>query len=401
MGFTKEQQKLMDQMLNLDGAVQGEYDVYSSGIESPSPSMNYCFDNTWLLPDGYTLLLGGKPKGGKSLLLSAMIGMLHKSDPDAVVIKYNTEFREKCQMTPTQFALWGIDRNRYRAYETNKPECIFDPIEQQIPKLIQAGVKVRMVAIDSVNEILGRRSQNADSVNTQQIGDEAKTLQDGFKRIKGVLRQNNVSLILTCQVRAEMDRAEQMRGHTIKMAVPFYVQHSAEMYMMVERFQTKAGKFDLTGKEFKDGSVSVDATGQNKSEGDESGHKIRVKMVDSSIGRPGRVGVLTIDHDRGIINTHEEVFLLGVGFGLFDVAGGGNYTVAQHPASDDLLKPYCGRTWRGKENILAAIRDDNSLYDGVIRTCKRIDLDRKNGVVYKTNQESSPNPNTAPESLEC
>lgn len=381
--FSKEQAKLMAELLKLDGAVaHGEHDPFSSGMDSPSPSFNYIFDNTWCLPDGYVLLLGGQPKGGKTMLTNAMVGHLHKADPDAVVMKFNTEFREKAQMTASQFRVWGIDPARYIVYETNLPEHVFDRIEQQVPRLIQAGIKLRAVIIDSVNDILGRRAINADTVNQMQIGDSALTLQDGFRRIKGILRLNNVSLILTCQVRAEMDIIEQQRGKKTKLAVPFAVKHLAEFFCNIERLQTKAGRTDLSGNDMKDETVSVDMTGQGKAEGDEFGHKIRATMVDSSLGRPGRQAVFTMSHDLGIIKQYEEVFLLGVGFKVLNVGGGGNYSFNHHGALDERLRPYLDRTWRGKELMLQTIAEDKTMFDGIIATCKRIDIDRKNGVRY-------------------
>jgi RecA/RadA recombinase len=361
--------KLMAELDKLDGVVLGEHDIFANGIESPSPSLNYIFDNTWRLPDGLAVLLGGEPKGGKSVLMRALIGSMHQADPEAVALVWNTEFREKAQVSKNTLRTWGIDPARYRAFETNRPENIFDPIEKLIPKLIQNGLKVKLVAIDSVNEIQGRRAMNADTILTQQIGDEAKTLQDGFKRIKEVLRKHNITTILTCQVRAEMDMAEQMRGNKVKLAVPWYVKHFAEYFVYVERLRTKAGKTDLTGKEYRDTTTAVDLTGQGKGDGDEAAHKIRVRMMDSSVGRPGRIGVFTIDHDHGIVNTHEEVFLLGVGFGVLDTSKRGYFGYAP-----------LDRNYHGKEACLEALRDDSTFRAAVLRDCKKVDIDRKNGV---------------------
>jgi hypothetical protein len=385
-GMTKEQAKIMSQLLEMDGAVNhGAKDVYSEGICSPSPALNYCFDNTWLLPQGYTLLMGGKAKGGKSLIINSMIGQLHKDDPDAIVLRWNTEMRESAQTTPHQLAVWGIDPHRLRAFEANRPELIFDKIEEIVPKMCQAGLKLRLVVIDSLNDIVGRRTQNADSVLTMQIGDRALTLQDGLGRIKSILRKNNVSLIMTCHVRAEMDMAEQMRGHKERLAVPHYVKHTAEYFLRVERLETKAGRTDLLGNDFKDTTRTVNMTGAGRSDGEESGHKIRVKMMDSSLGRPGREGVFTLDHDKGIINTHEEYFLLANMMRLLNVGGGGNYSLINHDAFDPEIAMYIERTWRGKENILRAFKEDATLCRLILRACKRVDLDRKSGIFYDEN----------------
>lgn len=399
--FTKEQSKLMESMLDLDGSVTAQdSDPFAVGLDTPSPSFNYCFDNSWMLPQGYTLLLGGLPKGGKSLILSALIGKMMQDDPTAVAFKYNTEIREKAQVTPAQLRLWGIDPRRYRAYDTNKPENIFDPIETRIPLLVQAGVNVRLVAIDSINDILGRRAMNADTILTQQRGDDALTQGDGVKRIKGLLRKYGISLILTCQVRAEQDPNEQMKGNTIKMSVPFYIKHSAEYFMMVERLRTKMGKSDLTGKEFTDTNASWDMAQTGKKRADETGHKVKVTMVDSSLGRPGRVGVFTLDHDRGIINTEEEVMLLGIGFQLIEP--GTWYRFHQHDAMDEKLKPFAEKKWNGKAAMLDAIRDNADMYGGILRTCKRIDIDRKTGILYdeegkRTNSTAAVAPSSSTE----
>lgn len=380
-GFTKEQARLMEKLTEMDGFVtHEESDPFAVGLDTPSPSFNFCFDNSWLLPQGYTLLLGGLPKGGKSLLVAALTGKMMKEDPTAVALKYNTEIREKAQVTPAQLKLWGIDPKRYRAYDTNKPENVFDPIEKNIPLLIQAGINVRLVVIDSINDILGRRAMNADTILTQQRGDDALTQGDGVKRIKGILRQYGISLILTCQVRAEQDANEVAKGNTIKMSVPFYIKHSAEYFMMVERLRTKNGRTDLTGKSFGDENASFDLAMTGKKREDETGHKVRVTMVDSSLGRPGRQGVFTLDHDKGIINTEEEVLLLGCGFRILEA--GTWYKVTQHEAMDEALKPFVDKKWNGKSAMLDAIRDNNDLYRGIIATCKRIDLDRKLGITY-------------------
>ena len=205
MALTPAQKRMMTALLDVEGAVKGDYDPFAYIIDTPSPSMNFTFDNTWGIPDGYTLLMGGAPKGGKSILINAIEGKLHQDDEDAVTLKFNTELREQVQVTPAQKKLWSIDDSRRIVYEVREPAAIFDRIEEQVPKLKQAGVKLRLCIIDSLNDILGRRTMNADSVDVQQMGDRAATLQDGLSRIKAVLRRHGVTLIMTTQVRSEMD----------------------------------------------------------------------------------------------------------------------------------------------------------------------------------------------------
>jgi RecA/RadA recombinase len=366
MALTPAQKKLMTKLLDLEGAVRGERDPFAYGIDTPSPSMNFTFDNTWMLPDGYTLLMGGAPKGGKSILINSIEGRLHTSDEDAVTMKYNTELREEVQCTPQQKKLWGIDNDRRIVYQVREPAAIFDRIETEVPKLIQGGVKLRLCIIDSLNDILGRRTMNADSVDVQQMGDRAQTLQDGLSRVKEVLRRNNVSLIMTSQVRSEMDTNQQkygtgprVDGTKVKFAVSWAVKHQAEYFLFVERFKNKGSDKSLTGEGFVDETV-VGLDG----EGDERAHKIRVTMVDNSLGRPGRVGLFTLDHDLGIINTHEEVFGLGLGFNVIEQPTLGRFNFAD-------------RSWHGKEKLLEAINGEPELYSAILKGCKAKDLARR------------------------
>jgi len=361
MALTPAQKRLMTSLLELEGAVKGDHDPFAYGLDTPSPSMNFTFDNTWLLPDGYCLLMGGPPKGGKSILLNAIEGRMHQADEDAVCLKFNTELREEVQVTPSQKKLWGIDDTRRIVYQVREPAAVFDRIEQQVPKLKQAGVKLRLCIIDSLNDILGRRTMNADSVDQQQIADKAATIQDGLSRIKAVLRNNGVSLIMTTQVRTEMDQLEQKRGNKVRLAVSWAVKHQAEYFMMVERYRNKDGREDAEGNAFEDESIK----GMDE-KGDESAHKIRVTMMDNSLGRPGRVGLFTLDHDKGILNTHEEISLLGQGMGVISKPKQGYFQ-------------YGDRNWHGEANLREAIKGEPELYAAILRDCKAKDLARKAG----------------------
>ena len=71
-------------------------------------------------------------------------------------------------------------------------------------------------------------------------------------------------------------------------------------------------------------------------------------MKNSSLGRSGREGMFTMDHDRGIINTHEEVFYLGRGFGIIETAGS-TYKLVAHPALHESLSGYLNQKLKNQE----------------------------------------------------
>ena len=348
--------KWMAKLNKMEGAVNTEYDPFSQVIRSPSPSLNFVFGKAHGLPLGYSMVLSGPPKGGKSVICNAMIGQMHRDFPDGIAVKFNTEMREMGQLTPDQAGLWGIDRDRYVAYDVNQPDQIFDRIEKEIAAMCQEGMPLKLVIIDSLNAIQGRRAMNADSVMTQQIGDLALTLKDGMKRILPIQRQHKIAMIFTTHIAAEMDQAEQMRGNKVKMAAGFGVQHHAEYFVFVEPNKSAKGRENLLGEKLENEDLGDTRDGS----AERTGHKIRVQMKDSSLGPKMRVGEFTLDYNHGIINTHEEAFLLGVNRGIIN-------------KPNNLTYEFGGQKWTGKPAMLAALKDPK-LQEAVMAELRRRDM---------------------------
>lgn len=341
----------------LDSAVTGDYNPFAHTLRSPSPSFDSIFGNTWGFPRGFTMALCGFPKGGKTVISNAMIGQMHRDDPDSIAFKYETELRERAQLTPQQQAIWGIDSDRYQAFSTNRPTEIFDRIENDVAAACQKGMPLGLVVIDSVTGIRGRRDLNADSIETMQRGDHAATIQEGLKRILEVQRRYNFGLILTTHVRAEQDENKAKRNGGIRMAAGFAMQHHAEYFVFVERYLNKGSREDLLGQKiFEDTSVK-DAAGN----GETTGHKIRVTMKDSSFGCEGRQAIFTFDHQRGIINQHEEVFLLGTGRDIIEQPTQGYYAFGD-------------KKWHGKPATLKAIQSDPALSAAILEQVRAADM---------------------------
>lgn len=348
----------MKGLLKLEGAVDKEANPFAYIVRTPSPSVNFTFGNTHGLPLGYTLIMYGPPAGGKSIISNAMIGQLHKDYDNAIAIKFNTEFREEGQTTKAQRAIWGIDDDRYLAYDVNNPELIFDRIEKDIAAMCQEGAPIKLIVIDSINGILGRRSMNAESVMVQQIGDQAKTLQDGFARILGVQRKYKFAIVLTSHIRAEMDMAEQMRGNKVRMGASYGVQHYGEYFAYVEMNKSAKGRETLTGQKLENEELGDT---REKGGAEQLGHKIRFTMKKSSMGPKLRQGEFTLDYSKGIINVHEEVFLLGV-----------NRNIISHP--NNTTYEFGGKRWQGKPAMLQALAEDADLQQAVISEIKRRDI---------------------------
>jgi len=359
----KNNKKFRERLLKLSGAVTEAVNIHANVIDSPSPSLNSTFGNGHGLPRGYSLLLYGPPRGGKSIICNAMAGKLHSDNPESFVVKFNTEFREKGQTDKSQQKVWGIDPDRLISYEVNQPDEIFDRIEKEIAANVQDGMDLGLVIIDSVNQIQGRRGMAAESVMTQQIGDNALTIQEGLRRILPVQRRCNFGLILTSHIRAQMDTktggsATVFQSHTtaVRPAVSFGTQHHCEYYMYVSPAGGAENKTDALGKAFKDEEI-MDAEGN----AEKTGHKIRCRMMDSSIGPKGREGIFTLDYHKGIINVHEEVFKLGTNRGIIN-------------RPNQVMYEFDGKEWKGKDAMLTALRDDPVLQQKILQELRRRDM---------------------------
>jgi hypothetical protein len=200
--------KFFSQLMKLEGSVDTSRNPYLEVIRSPSPSINWAFGvEGYGMPFGTSMVLWGPPKGGKSIICNAIAGQIHKDDPEAYTITYNTELRGQFQTGNKQMSVLGIDPERHITFDVNSPELIFDKIATDIAALCDQGMKLRMIAIDSLSGIQGRRFQNASTIQTQQIGDQALTIKDGLMMILPVIRKYTIALIMTAHQRAEMDMA--------------------------------------------------------------------------------------------------------------------------------------------------------------------------------------------------
>src|SRR5712664_118610 len=368
MGASKPN-KFLAQMQKWSGAVQRDYNPFAHTVESRSPSLNFTFGRSHGLPLGYALILYGPPRGGKTIIANDFIGNLHKNDPDAIAIKFNTEYRETLQNADLMLetgksaeennqSLWGIDPNRYMAFEVNGPDEIFDRIETDVAAQCDEGAPIKLVVIDSINQIKGRRGMNNASILDQTIGDLAQTLQDGTKRILPIHRRHKFAVILTAHVRAEMDPYEIKRRNKMKMGASYGVQHYGEYFLMCEKLVTKEGSVDALGNTFEDDSKKDML---DKSEKFAQKHRVCMKSNSAHGPAAGRVGEFTFDFRKGFINQHEEVYDLAVNRGII-----------QRP--NNLAHVFEDKKWNGKPAMLSALKETPELQRAILKKLREQDM---------------------------
>jgi hypothetical protein len=250
-------------------------------------------------------------------------------------------------------------------FQVNKPALVFDRIRDEIGPMVQDGAPIKLIIIDSITGVMGRREVESDGVMQHNIGDVAQTTKVGLKQIVEIQKTNNIALLLTAHASVEMDPWEQKRGNKTKMAAAFGVQHHCEYFINVERNKTKSGRTDELENEMID-ETRKDLTGA----GQETGHKVRVWMQDSTVGQAGRVGEFTVSQEHGFVNTHEEVFRLGVG---------------QNIITRNAMTYCVGKDrFVGKAACLEALKTNPSLQEYVIKALLEADA---NGTSIKTQTE--------------
>lgn len=327
--------KWMKQLSSLDGAVSAGSDIQV--IKTPSPSLNWIFGKNQGIVAGSSVLLFGEAKSGKSLVSYLCAGHMHQTDPDAIVLRFDTEMRSTFQMSGN----WGIDYDRFQSIDSNDPVEVFDQITGPIASMIQDGMPLKMIIIDSMTNLSGLREKDADSIANTQMGDRAGAVTKGLKRILPIIRRNKIVFIGTAHMRANFDAG--MYGPKIKASLSHSEKHWYENYIEVKRDNAKEGKADLLGNALENSEIK-DFRGNKEI----TGHKIYVKMTENSLGVAGRSGEFTIDYEKGLINVHEEIFQLAINNNLVERPNNRTYIV------NDVK-------YTSKEEFLTAIRDSEEL----------------------------------------
>jgi hypothetical protein len=346
--------KWTKQLQVYEDIVKYDYDAFlpENCIYTPSPYVNWIFANkSHGIPKGTGTLLFSEPKAGKSLMIQAIVGEMHRRDPEAIAIIFNSEMRGAFQ----QGLFTDIDKDRLIIYDTNRPEDIFDRIEKDIQPMIQDGMPLGLVAFDSITSIGGTKSQSADrSINDHLIGDKALTITKGWEKVIPIFKRNKIPYIGVEQMRKNLDQSNP-HAPKEKMAGVFSTKHAFEYFISIRKANAADDKVDIEGNKFENNDV-MDARG-NK---DVTAHRIYFKMEQSSIGTAGRAGVLTIDYKQGIINKHEEIFALGKNTGIIKNLNAGSYELY-------------GEKIRGKAEVASRIKADPELAKRILEDLRKLD----------------------------
>lgn len=312
--------------------------------QAESPALNYLFGKDFGMKAGYTAMVYGPPKSGKSLLSFAYAGHLHQIDPEAIVLHFDTEFRDNMEHWQKAF---GIDPERFISYQTNEPVDIFDYIATTVKTMLQGGAKIKMVIVDSLAAIKYPKEATKEQSTDHVMGDAGAYLPGAMKMILPVIRQFKIALILCQHIRDNFDpNMAKYRPYNVPGGKG--LKHFVEYWILVEKINNKDSRtFDSDKKDGAGNAIQI-------------GHKIRVKMEESSMSPQNRAVEVDLSYTHGLINQHQEVADLAVGMGIVEMAGA--------------WVNYDGKKWQGTANFAEALKNDPELKKLLISKIRENDI---------------------------
>lgn len=265
-------------------------------IKMPSPSLNYCVGNGGILV-GKAVCLFGPESGGKSLLMQLMLVEIQKRNKESICMLFDAEY----SFNKDWFRKLGGDLSRLVVKQTNDPLKIFDYMENEVLEMLQEGMPLHGIAIDSVKSIKYPGDYKKKSTDITMGGSGAKYLGPALKGLLPVIRDYNITTLLVQQVYEELDQYKAMRN-PYKLPDGRALKHFCDYMLQVEKLETKD-------------NIIVDGKNMTGSE-NQIGHKVRVKAKKNRCGAPYRVAEFTLQYDKGIVDTEVELFNLAKSLGI-------------------------------------------------------------------------------------
>ena len=343
----------------MDGAVQERGNPFDMVVRTSSPSFNRAFGKTHGLPRGYTAIFWGPWKGGKSLITKSLIADALNQDKtgESIALLFDTEYRAEAQLpTDADYAKFGIDPDRLVIVQTNSPEGVFNQMCSKVKALMQEGMPLVLVVLDSASSMLGRRTEKNYDINKQTIGDLAATLGDGMKMLLPIIRDNKIALAIITQARDEFDQWVQRRnGHKFRMQAAAGLKHLVEYFFFMEEDETSKGNTDV---------FKQDIRGASKKAGEKQKWRVRGKLERSSMGPSGRTFSFTFDRSLGFVDQWEEIAKMGLKSRVVEVVGN--------------THTFGPNSWSNGKSYYTAVRDDMELQRAITAEVLRRDTLEEN-----------------------
>lgn len=312
---------------------------------SRSPSLNWATGIGGFRP-GKVSIFYGPESSGKSLLAMMAIADLQKRDKEALSIWFDAEFSFNLDL----FLKVGGDPSRLIVRKSNDPVTIFDYIGGELLELLQEGMPLKAIVIDSIKSIRYPKDVREKTTNQIMGGSGSQYLGSALKLVVPVIAQYNLLTFFIQQVTMEIDPMKALRNPYV-ITEGKALKHAADIMLEIVKLDTKAGVLES-------GETISGASQQ-------TGHKVRIKVKKNRLGVPARMAQFTWHYDNGVIDTGAEVFELGKSLGI-----------VFHPINPDTGKEN-NQMWafgkydpiRGEANMKNFVVASKKVQDEVMEAC--------------------------------
>jgi len=338
--------------------VVSEMDIKLEAIKLPSPSLNWALGNGGLV-EGKLAVMYGPESGGKSLLGILTLIEIQKKYPEGFCLLFDAEF----SFNKEWFIKLGGDPERLIVRQTNDPVQIFDYWYGELLELLQEGMPLKGIMLDSVRSIVYPKDLKDISTKMIQGGTGAAYLPNVLKRIVPIIRQYSITTIFIQQVSEELDMYK-------KMSNPYVIpdgralKHNADYFIEVTKIETKDGKV-VNGKNM----IGAD---------NQIGHKVRMKIKKNRTGSPYRPAQFTLIYEKGISNIEEEVYGLAKSLGVIFHPEGESGQMWQFSNYDSI---------RGEANMKKWVLENPKIQQEIIEACNNVTEDQIKGRIKELSND--------------
>lgn len=288
-----------------DGNISTKYEAIKTG----SPKLDEAI-GIGGIPMGRITQLAGQESSGKTMLALSCIREYLNQNPENTALFIDAEYT----YDPAWAEKQGVDTSRVMVIKTNDAKAIFEGligtvkvnsktkkvsknmkgildhvIEGTDPRFKNLGI----IVLDSI-AVLNTPLELAAEVGKANMAPIPRFMSTELKKLTPIVAQANVAFIGINQVRVNLG---QMFGDPSTSPGGKALKHACSLMLNMAPV-------------FAAGSVIEDDSGERV------GHTVRAKIQKNKVGAPFKQAEYKIEYQKGVVETHEEVFSLAIDYGL-------------------------------------------------------------------------------------
>lgn len=279
---------------------------YGERTGTSSPSMDYMLDGG-IVPGRFYGLIGAE-QCGKTMFCVNIVHELLLKNPDSVVYWFDAEH----SFTTHWIDVFFKPEERHLADQiivrpTQSSKEIFDFFVDDIMDKVDRGLKVSACVIDSIQQIIGPKEENNQSVEDYVVADLAQIMTKAIKKIIKPAREARIPWFFISQARENFENAGKkyiLKENKYGQSGGRALKHGIDVNMQFEAYQGKTNSiYDQEIKTIDGNPLKV-------------GHLIKVIFTKNRLGEPGKKGQFLFHYSKGMISKEKEIADLSLNLGI-------------------------------------------------------------------------------------